>query len=201
MIAKQYKATLEHRITLRSLVDSLAFIFVFLFVGLILLSEFGHLDLNKYLVGKNVLSCMLVAAVLRVLRFRIWTCPKCQKSLKLIKHRGQMFEAMPDYCPSCALNLKEVLDKENSQRAKIKIWPHFRGYFTSIGTLCLFVYGMYKYGFFSRYDLVNTIVPAIVMLAGIIIIALIIAKLKACRSCGMPFQTGKDCRRCGESTQ
>ena len=193
----RYTRILKYRMGLRNKLDLLGLVLVLLVSFFILGKELLGFDLKTLLTYQNVFSFILLFGVIGVIRYRIYSCPRCQKNLRLTQTRGQFFEPVPNYCPHCQLNLKQTLGLKNDEHIKISLFPKSISFLTILFLMSIGVYGLYLVEFFSLKDITHVILPAIGLLALILVFTFAFGMLKACKKCGMPFQTGKYCRRCG----
>lgn len=190
---------LKHRIKTRNIIDTLGLCLSLASFVLILLNGLGYIQLKEAIGVKQLLTLLGVVGILGVVRYRIWVCPNCDKSLRFSKIKSNFFEPLPQHCPNCSYDLYALLNiQHNFPEARVKLWPfsrHFIILFSTLGLLCFF---LVKVDFFTVEDLYKKILPSIGLFSLILIITLILAKVYACKNCGMPFQRGKFCRKCGE---
>lgn len=198
----KYQQILEYRIKLKNIIDLVGLLITTCLFLIITLNDQAIINFPWIADYKNIMSVVLVFGILGVVRYRLYSCPKCQQSLKVTKYGGgQFFEPFPHYCPNCQLNLNEQMGLKEKEFYPIRIIPNSIPFFSFLFILASLVYVLYKIEFFSREDILYVVFPSIGILAVIISSSLVYAKLKACRTCGMPFQTGKYCRRCGNKTK
>lgn len=195
---QRYKKTLEYRLKLRDRIDLTMITVIIVFIVLIFLNELGQINLNEIVSGKNILSSVLIFGILGVIRYRAFTCPHCQHSLQFMKNKSNFFEPLPNYCPNCKLDIKEVLGMSKKEHYPINIFKLSQNFFVIMFLMSLGVFGLYKIGFFHKADVYYVILPAIGTLMCIIGAVVLIGRLKSCQNCGQPFNTSKYCRRCGQ---
>lgn len=187
---------------LKNIIDIIGLAITSVLFLLIILNDQSMIKISWISDYKNVMSAVLIFGILGVVRYRIYSCPKCQQSLKVTKYGGgQFFEPFPHFCPHCQLNLKKEMGIKDKEFYPIKLLPNSIPFFSFIFVLASLVYVLYKIEFFSREDILYVIFPSLGILSIIIFIALVVAKIKECKNCGMPFQPGKYCRRCGHKTK